>query len=788
MIKTSFMDGWSVRRAGEAESMPVSIPDDAMLREERSTTAPSGVNCSFFEGGDYVYSKKFTLDTSKVNYLEFEGVYRCAEVFLNGEKVAERPYGYTNFYVPLDGAVDGENEITVKCRNSDQPNSRWYTGSGIYRPVWLWSADREHIEPNGVKLRTLSIDPAKVEVTVKTCGRGKVTVELLDGEECVACAEGEERVFTLEVPSAKLWNPEAPYLYTLRVRFGTDAVCEKVGIRTLAWGRDGFLINGVRVILRGACIHHDNGLLGAKTLYDAEERRVRILMENGYNAIRSAHNPISKALLEACDKLGMLVMDEYIDHWYIHKTMYDYVDYFDTWWRRDVLDMVDKDYNHPSVILYSTGNEVAETAQKRGIALAKELTEFFHAADPTRPVTCGINIFFNFLNAAGFGQYSDEKAKKAAAEAEKARAEGKAPKERATGSKFFNDLTGFLGSNVMKVGATLHGSDVTTREAFANMDIAGYNYGEKRYEHDLRAYPDRIILGSETFCADAYRFWELAKKNPRLIGDFVWAGMDYLGETGIGTWEYAAYAPTFELSCGWMTSGSGRIDITGRPLGEAYYTRVAFERTKGPFITVRPVQFAGENHSPSAWKMTDTLRSWSWQGHEFKTAEVEVYARAALVELRINGKLVGKKSPKDAIARFKLPYESGVLEAISYDENGSVIGHDELKSATGSAVLLVEPEKQEVKRGSLVYVGLRLAGENGITKSAARALIDVEVEGGRLLGLGSAAPFYPRSYLDTTCDTYYGEAMAVIEAGDGEKITVKATAPGLSGECEVKII
>ena len=220
-------------------------------------------------------------------------------------------------------------------------------------------------------------------------------------------------------------------------------------------------------------------------------------------------------------------------------------------------DMVDKDYNHPSVIMYSTGNEVAETAQPRGIALAKEMTEYLHSLDETRPVTCGINIFFNFLNSIGFGQYSDEKAKKEAERNARARAEGKKAKERSTGSKFFNDMAGIFGADFMKTGAALKGSDRSTRDAFANMDIAGYNYGEKLYEKDLKKYPDRIIVGSETFCADAYRFWECAKKNPRLIGDFVWAGIDYLGEVGIGAWEYSDYAPRFDGGPGWISAGSG---------------------------------------------------------------------------------------------------------------------------------------------------------------------------------------------------------------------------------------
>ena len=719
--------------------------------------------------------------------LEFEGVYRKAEGRINGEKAGFCPYGYTNFYVDCDGRFrEGENRIEVIARNADQPNSRWYSGAGIYRPVKLWRSGKEYIELNGVKLRTLSLNPARVEVSIRTSGEGGVAVEICEGERVVASAEGEGRVFTLELPGAVPWSPENPRLYTCRVRYAGDEVLAPFGVRTLSWGREGLLLNGERVILRGACIHHDNGLLGAACHPDALERRIRILKENGYNALRSAHNPCSKTALEICDRLGMLVMDEYIDHWYIHKTHHDYVEFFEDWWRQDLKDMVDKDYNHPCVVLYSTGNEVAETAQPRGIALAKEMTEYLHSLDSGRPVTCGINIFFNFLNSIGFGQYSDEKAAKEAERNAKAKAEGKKAKERSTGSKFFNDLAGILGAGFMKTGATLHGSDVTTRAAFANMDIAGYNYGEKRYRHDLKKYPDRLILGSETFCFDAYKFWELAKAEPRLIGDFVWAGIDYLGEVMVGSWEYKEYAKSFDAGPGWISAGSGRIDLTGKPLGEALYTKVAFELEKGPFIAVRPLCHSEKSHSPSAWKMTNAMPSWSWRGYEGKTAHVEVYARAAAVELFVNGNSKGRKSfRKDCIFTFQVPYENGTVEAVSYDESGRELGRDQLTTAGSETVLRAVPETETVRPGHLAFIRLKYTDANGVTKPAERGIIHVTVEGGRLLGLGSACPYYELSYLDSKCDTYYGEALAIVEADGSGPVVLRGESP--YGDCEASV-
>ena len=801
MRKYSFCSDWTCKHLdAPGPGASVQIPHDAMLAESRNALAPSGINGAWFEGYDYLYEKHFTSGpelADKKLILEFEGVYRKAEVFVNSEKLAFRPYGYTNFYVDVTDHLNigQDNLIQVISRTADQPNSRWYSGAGIYRSVNLWVSDREHILFNGIRIRTLSIDPAKVEITIKTSNAGKVSADILDGDTVVAGCEREtsgEVSIELEIPGTKLWNPDTPNLYTCRVRFGNDEENVSFGVRTLEWGREGIVINGKRVILRGACIHHDNGILGAACWPEAEERKIRLLKENGYNAIRSAHNPCSKALLDACDKLGVLVMDEYIDHWYIHKTQYDYVEYFDEWWHQDLRDMVDKDYNHPSVIMYSTGNEVSETAQPKGIALTKALTDYLHELDNTRPVSCGVNIFFNFLSSVGFGVYSDDKAKKEAEQAEKARSAGKqAKKSAAVGSEFFNNLAGLLGDEFMKRGATLPFCDWKTKDAFANMDIAGYNYGVYRYEHDLKKYPDRLILGSETFCNDAYKFWELAKREPRLVGDFVWAGMDYLGEVGIGSWEYKDYAPRFDNGPGWISAGSGRLDLTGKPLGEALYTKVAFELEPGPRIAVCPVNHTGDPHSPSAWKMSNALESWAWEGCDGKPADVEVYARAASVALFVNGVRVGQKKLKnDCIARFRCIYQHGKIEAVSYDENGDEIGRNTLRSAGAETQLMAHAEQITVKPGGLAFVRLKYTDGAGITKPLCRGKLKVSVEGGKLLGLGSACPYYETdlSYLNDTCDTYYGEALAVIQAGTSGQLRITATDGVYNAQAVVTIL
>lgn len=791
--KIDFNQAWTFCRVGEETvKCEVMIPHDAMISEKRTEDSAGGINTGWFEGYDYIYEKEFEIpdeyEKQEISF-EFEGVYHNAEVYLNGEKAAYRPYGYTNFYIDADPYLKyGEkNQIRVIAHNADQPNSRWYSGAGIYRPVWMYVRPKQHILRNEIRVRTLSVDPAVIEAEVNTNAPGKVKLEVVAdaGSDVIIAAEihtDGKLTKQFEIPDAKLWSVNTPNLYQLRVTFvaeqengqnkcmETDQEEVIFGIRTLKWDKEtGITINGERVILRGACIHHDNGVLGACCYPDAEARKIRILKENGYNAIRSAHNPCSKALLEACDRQGMLVMDEFVDVWYIHKTEYDYVNYFKEWWKQDLKDMVEKDFNHPSVILYSIGNEVSETAQKKGIHLTKTMTEYLHRLDDSRPVSCGINIFFNFLSSIGFGVYSDKKAKKEAEQAEKTK--GK-KKKKAVGSQFFNDLAGLMGSGFMKTGATFYGCDVKTRGTFANMDIAGYNYGIKRYQHDLKKYPERLILGSETFCDDAYTFWEMAKKNPRIVGDFVWAGMDYLGEVGVGSWEYRDYAPEFNHGPGWITAGSGRIDLTGKPLAEAGYTKTAFELTNRPVIAVRPVNHTGEKHSPSAWKMTNAIESWSWEGCEGKVAEVEVYARAARVDLFLNGKKVGSNTLKNSCdTRFKVEYQPGMLETVVYNQKGKEISRNTLYTAGKETELRAIAEEQSVQKDHLAFIRLQYTDKNGTVKPLKRGILKVSVKGGKLLGLGNACPYNEIGYCTNETDTYWGEALAVVQAdGSGDVV------------------
>lgn len=812
MKKLDFNRDWTYRRIQEGEpGREIRLPHDAMISEKRTQDSAGGINTGWFEGYDYVYEKEFDVpkeEEGRYVSFEFEGVYHNAEIWLNGNKAAFRPYGYSDFFVDASEYLKyGEkNQIRVIARNVDQPNSRWYSGAGIYRPVWMYTAPAGHILQNGIRVRTISTEPAVIEAEIRATCAGALDIGIRTAEETEDfAAEAHEHTdgaatVRLTVPDARLWSVDTPYLYRMQVKFTADTAGSEeadvreitFGIRTVGWDTEkGFSINGERVILRGACIHHDNGVLGACGYPEAEERKVRILKENGYNAIRSAHNPCSKALLEACDRLGMLVMDEFVDVWYIHKTEYDYVNYFNDWWKQDLKDMVRKDFNHPCVVMYSTGNEVSETAQPKGIRLTKQMTEYLHHLDETRPVTCGINIFFNFLSSIGFGVYSDKKAKKEVEKAEKNKSGNKNPKKKkAVGSQFFNDLAGMLGSGFMKTGATFYGCDVKTRDAFANMDIAGYNYGIKRYLHDLKKYPDRLILGSETFCSDAYTFWEMAKKNPRIIGDFVWAGMDYLGEVGVGSWEYSDYAPDFSHGPGWITAGSGRIDLTGKPLAEAGYTRTAFELEEKPVIAVRPVNHTDEKHSPSAWKMTNAQESWSWAGCEGKKAYVEVYARAAKIALFLNGRLIAEKELKDRCdAMFTVEYRPGRLEAVSYDADGRETARNSLETAGEETILRAVPEQKAVRPDGLCFIRLQYTDKKGTVKPLERGTLHVTVTNGELLGLGNGCPYNETGYCEDYTDTYFGEALAVVRASEDagiKPLVIEVTDGKRSGLAEIE--
>lgn len=762
MKKTVFHENWSFWRQGESNKQVVTLPHDAMIHEQREPNGAGGSAHGFFPGGIYVYEKTFTAPvewTDKTVFIEFEGVYRNSNVAVNGKHAGGRAYGYVPFSICLDGLLNygKENTITVTVDNSRLPNSRWYTGSGIYRPVNLIVGNKVHINWQGVRISTVSYKPAKIRVDTEVTG-GEIAVEILDGSKVIASGTGAS--MELDIPDAKLWSDETPFLYTCHVTLTdhgqvVDEVTERFGIRKVEWSPGGLFINGKETLLRGGCYHHDNGILGAATFDKSEERRVRILKDAGFNALRSAHNPTSRAILEACDKYGMYLMDETWDMWYSHKSKFDYAADFEQNWQDDARAMVEQDFNHPSVILYSIGNEVSEPAQEKGVKLAKEMVEYIHSLDSSRAVTGGMNLMIISRSAKGNGIYKEEGGRDD---------DGKQNAMGGMSSTMFNMITSMVGPGMNK-GANGKKADTVTSPVLDVLDIAGYNYASGRYPLEGKAHPDRVIFGSETFPQDIYKNWQMVKKYPYLVGDFMWAAWDYLGESGIGAWAYTPDGKAFDKPYPWLLADVGVLDLLGNPNGELFLAQAAWGLLKKPAIAVQPVNHPGIKPARSVWRGTNALPSWSWRNCDGSKAIVDVYTDAPSVELFLNGKPLKKKKVRDCKAAFQIRYVPGTLTAVAYDAGGRELSRNELKSASGSIRLLAEPEETEVKAKDIVYIPVSLVGENGVVERNADCRLTASVENGELLAFGSANPRTEERYDSGSFTTYYGQALAIVRAG-----------------------
>lgn len=795
MKRLNFNPGWMFCKEGNDENaVEVNLPHDAMLFEKRDPESKSSTGGGFFPGGKYVYTKKFFAPEDykdKCVTLEFEGIYKNSEVYINDRLAGGRPYGYSNFYIGMDDFLKYgfDNEIKVIADNSKIPNSRWYTGSGIYRNVKLIVGSRTHIDLDGVRIVTRSVSPASIQIQTKFTDRDglnpEVRAEIYFDGKLVTRGSGDQQ--EIEIKDAHLWSDETPNLYRVRVTLVhdekvIDEVTEYFGLRLIEWdAKNGLRINGKETKLRGACMHSDNGILGACSLDAAEERRIKILKDAGFNAIRSAHNPISKAALNACDRYGMYIMDEAFDIWYIHKTKFDYVLDFGEWHLRDIESMVHKDFNHPSVIMVSIGNEVSETAQERGMKLAKEMIELMHSLDNTRPVTCGINLMLNGLASIGMGIYKEgDKPEKEP----KSKVKRKPRKEKLSGSAFINALMNTVGKTMNNIGK-MKFVDKATKEVFAALDIAGYNYGSGRYPLEAKAYPDRVVVGSETFQPDLYHNWKMVEKYPYLIGDFIWTGWDYLGEAGFGAIGYQSRGGNSK-DFPYLSSDCGVIDITGAMRPEVYYNKIIWGQWTTPYIGVEPLTYADENHIDPMWRNTDARSSWSWAGCEGKTAQVRVYSCGDKVALLLNGKTLGVKKVKGYVAKFKTSYEKGELLAIAYDNNGKETGKCSLISADEKLQIAVKPEKTELKADGedLAYIHIELTDGKGIVESGSDRRVYVKVEGtGILQGLGSANPYTVEVFDKEHHDTFFGRAQAIVRSGyEKGQVKVTVSADGLESK------
>ena len=764
-MRSDFNRDWEFSD-GEHGFIKVTLPHDAMITERRHASCLSGVGGAFFKGGKYTYKKTFTIsekDIGKKISLLFEGVYRNAVVRINGKEVTRHAYGYSEFVADISKAVKSrENEVEVLVDNSLVPNCRWYSGSGIYRPVLLDIASEE--TPEVLKVETISYEPSVIKVEADESSK----IVFYDEDRLVA--SGEPGLYTIQ--NAKLWSDEQPYLYKAVATKGDESIETLFGIRKIELDpKKGLLINGKRTLLRGGCIHHDNGVLGACSFPDAEERRIRILKENGFNAIRCAHNSASRYLLDACDRYGMYVLDECFDGWYIPKDYHDYSRDFMTKYKEDLKAMAEKDFNHPSVIMYSIGNEVTETVEDKGIKLCGEMRDILHSLDATRPVTCGINVLLDVYVKFGMGVYKDKGEYK-----RELLPENNSYKEKKSGSAFFNMLAGKLGGLMffMSKGRT---AEKIVSKISPSLDIMGLNYASSRYDRDVRKYPSRMMLGTETMVADLPYNWERVKKYPQLIGDFVWSGWDYLGEACIGDWTYYSYKGLPLLA------GQGMIDITGKPLASMAFMQTVWGMRKEPYISVIPLNHNGETPKKGAWQFTNGIQSWNWRGYEGKKTIVEVYADADSVVLQLNGKKLGKKKVKEFKALFNFKYQNGTLTAIALGQSGKEISRSELKTGKGKH-LVIHQDKTTLKKDgqSLCYSEIEFVDDEGNLLPAIEQKVEITIKGKGVVlqGFGSALCKTDEVFDKNYHNSYRGRCLAVLRSTFEEgKATITATSEGV---------
>ena len=800
--KDSFALVWDIPEIAR----DITLPHDAMLEKPAHADSLNGGNTGFRDGDIYTYVKMLHAPEEykeKTVTLKFEGVYMNAFVYVNGQLAAKSPFGYTTFYAPLNDFLKyGEdNEIRVQVRAGAMTNSRWYSGAGIYRDVYLLESGLMHIVPEGVQVKTENADDAYATLRVATELENKTAVSqdlvietvIKDDEENVVAKEctsatifaGENRTLKqrILVENPKLWSAENPKLYTFETKVYEnteakellDEAADTFGIRTLAVdAKRGFRVNGKSVNLRGGCIHHDSGLLGAATYEDAQYRQILKMKEAGFNAIRMSHHPMAPAMLRACDEIGMYVMDETFDMWNRLKSNYDYGLYFQEWWEKDVTAMVRKDYNHPSVVLYSVGNEIPEIGTDKGAQTCQELSDKIRSLDDTRYTLASINGVF----AAG------DKVDQIVADV----VAGLSAEGKIDGN--VNDFMSLMDGHMDEI--VVH-KTISERleKACAGVDIAGYNYMTARYEQDGKAYPNRVIVGSETYPPEIARNWELVERLPHVIGDFTWTGWDYIGEAGVGIPAYKWGEGGFGAAFPAQLAYPGDFDITGFRRPASYYREAVFGLRKKPYIAVQNPTHYGEFLIKTPWVISDAAASWNWDGMEGKPAIVEVYAQGDEVELLLNGTSLGKKAAgKEAGFRtlFETTYEPGILTAISY-ENGHEIGRNELATAGCERTLCVEKEEYgglKNAKQELVYVQVEMRDQNGVLAADDNQKITLSVDGEvEVLGFGSGNPKPNYNFNEGVTELFGGRAQIIVKKPEG-KATLTVTAEnGIEGKVEL---
>ena len=710
----------------------------------------------FTIGGTGWYRKKFKLGKDAQNKsvtIYFDGVYMNSDVWLNGHHLGNHPYGYTPFYydlTPYLKAAGQENILAVKVQNEGR-NSRWYSGSGIYRHVWLTETQPVHVAPWGIFISTPEVSNSKATVKIlSTINNNETAHPNLHLVTTIVSPNGKIAghslsILTINAGASKtkeqnillaapdLWSVEIPSLYkaVTEIKEGDkvlDRVVTTFGVRSLSFtAQKGFLLNGKRVLLKGGCIHHDNGLLGAAAIDRAEVRKIEILKKNGFNAIRLSHNPPSTQLLDACDRLGMLVIDEAFDAWKKGKNSQDYHLYLKDWWKKDLGAMVLRDRNHPSIILWSIGNEIQERVDSSGLRIAKQLKDEVNRLDLTRPVTEALCEYW----------------------------------EPGNKDKKWSE----------------------TAPAFALLDIGGYNYLWRLYEKDHQEYPGRIMVGTETLAKEALENWNMAERNPYVLGDFVWTAMDYLGEAGVANAYYDTKKRNRFMGWPWFNAWCGDIDLIGQKKPQSYYRDVVWRNRPIAMAVHEPIP-DGMIENMSRWGWPQEFQSWTWPEAEGKTLQVRVFSRAPLVRLELNGKVIGEQKISDTTitAVFDVPYQPGTLRAVNV-EDGKETSAFELKTAGTPTGIRLAADRSDIKasRNDLAYVTVEIVDANGQVVPNAETSVQFSIAGaGELAAAGSANPKNPASFHQEECKAFNGQCLAIVRPKGGNGIIkLKATGQGL---------
>lgn len=743
----------------DANWRTLDLPHDWSIEGDFSLKNPAGNDGAYLPTGIGWYRKSFKIpkeSKDKVVIINFEGVYMNSEVFINGKSLGIYPYGYSSFSYELTPYLNYEKEniIAVRVDNSKQKNSRWYSGSGIYRHVWLESKDKVHFATDGIAISTPSIKKtsATVEViaTIKNdsdlpksiqlktiISDSKNNKEIKQVSVSVQIDPKSEKIFkqNLNISSPKLWSPESPNLYNAKISIIdkqeiADQSIQNFGIRSISFSAtEGFLLNGKNVLLNGGCVHHDNGALGAACYDRAEERKVEILKEAGFNALRTSHNPPSKAFLDACDRLGMLVIDEAFDGWRTKKTEYDYALLFDNWYERDVQAMVKRDRNHPSIIMWSIGNEIIERKEPEAVLTAKKLSNAVKVIDTTRPVTSAMTTWDKDW-------------------------------------EIFDPL-------------------------MAAHDVAGYNYALKRAPDDHKRVPSRIIVQTESFPRDAFDNWKLVTENKYVIGDFVWTAMDYLGESGIGRFYYTGdvTGESWERELfPWHGTYCGDIDMTGGRKPISHYRSMLYNDTEKLYLAVKEPNPLPLKIIETMWSVWPTWESWTWPEFAGKEIEVEVYSKYPKVRLYLNDKIVGESVTNvdtQFKATFSVPYNPGQLKAVGI-ENEKEVESKILKTAGKAAKMVLKADRNMIKADGqdLSYVTLEIVDEFGTIIPNADLKIQFSVTGtGSIIGTDNANIKDLNPYISLSRMTWKGKALAIIKSKQTKgEIVLSANAEGLATE------